>query len=815
MPKKKNTNKTITKKPDPANSMTSIFNFRSIVHPSNLSLITCLIIVCILFIPTLVRPWLLYDERILAESLYFPVAQNISEFFEILNKFGLNFNIISSNSIYSSNYVIRNCPGSQILGMIVSFLLKKEPFYYHLFNLLMHLINTSLMFFILKTVLSKNNTENVIVVLMTILWAIHPVIMEPVLLSTNFGALFSYMFFFGLLLEFLKKREKKNSNLRKYLIPIIFFIPMMVNEYIVALPLVLFVISFYFNYQSNKFFDTLKLSISEAKPYLTGLLLYIIYFLFISHYQIIQSFAGNHFTVTLERIFWLSPQIFFHIIKLILYPKILSIDQTLFIHLGKTLRDPYSTFCIVFFWCWLLIPLYLFLQRKKGASLFLLNWLLLVSLVPYLHIIFPSYILIAERYLYIPLAILIFSAAIILKNISISGNRAKLLIPILSSVLIACFTRSYFRTNDWKNNYSFINSSYKTSKNPLFKAMRLGMLGKAIVTYEPNKKALSKKYFSRTLKLLKEARIRTANLKDKYQEKLPLVIKAYGLDYESILSKIAYLDASSRCLELGQGNSIGIKILKPFIKKSKFQDPRLFELYTHLLTENGDYKKSKNLLIKANNIYPHIPYILLNLFEISNKYEKNDKDAEKYLLEVHKYFPYDIQALLNLANFYQGQKKLDKAAYYYYLFGLRTQSKLGYQQALIDYLELNNARESSLVVKKLMQVDPNDPESLYFVSKYFYKVKDYQKALNVLIKAYSISKQIETKQSSAFDIVYTLMRLYLFLGNQNKAFSLLNETANLAGDNTDSLYKLASIYKSLGLTNELNNCIKRIQMLKH
>ena len=46
-------------------------------------LFICLTIVCFLFIPTLSRPWLIYDERIISDGIYFPHANSFLEIISI------------------------------------------------------------------------------------------------------------------------------------------------------------------------------------------------------------------------------------------------------------------------------------------------------------------------------------------------------------------------------------------------------------------------------------------------------------------------------------------------------------------------------------------------------------------------------------------------------------------------------------------------------------------------------------------------------------------------------------------------------------
>lgn len=767
-----------------------------------LDLIVCLLVVCGLFIPTLIRPWLIYDERILYEGIYFPTPNTIGEIFEIIKSFGLNFSVLSSNTIYTSNYVTRTCPFGQIFGMLISFFFKKDPFYFHVFNLTLHLINTTLVYFILKLL---TNNKRFLVIVLTLIWATHPVIVEPILLSINSGATFTYMFFFAFILDFLINKHKNTSILRLLLIPILFLIPMLTNEYIVTLPFVLFIISTYGLYKNNSFKETLKRAIQETLPYFLGFLLYVIYFFFFTYYHISQAPTNSYFVIFLERVFWLAPQIFVHILKLILYPAKLSVDQTIFVNLGKSLTDLYSTLCIIIFFVWLFIPLIIFLLKKKLSNVFLLCWTFFFALLPFLHILMPSYALAAERYLYAPLAMLIVGIAIILSN----KTNQKLYLTLLSIILICCLIRSHYRTLDWKDNYSFINSTYKITSNPLFKAIRVGMLGKAVSVLEPNEEATIEAYFKESLKLLHIAKEDLIKKKEKYQENLPLVLKSYGLDYDSLLAKIAFLEASSSYLELKQDYKIALKTLEPYVKDVRKTDPTVIELYAHLLTVDGREKKAKEILLKVNEIYPNTPFILMTLVDFF--YKQNDiAKAEKYLQQALKLLPYDINVLSKAVNFYQDINKSELTAKYAYLYGLRMNSEAAYQKALFMYLNLGNLKEAKRAVDKLTLISKNNPASLYFISKYYYKVKDYQKAVSSLVNALEISKKSNTNPGLTFDIAFALTQIYLSLGNRDLALLTAKDIIMFAGNNLEVLKKLADLYKTLGLTEHANYCLQKI-----
>ncbi len=786
-----------------------------ILDIKNVDLLICMIILLVLFIPTLNRPWLTYDERIIYDSLYFPTPKSFGEIFEIFENFGSSFNLFSSNSMYSSNYIIRSCPLCLLMWTFTNFFLQKQPILFHLLNLTLHIFNTSLIYFILKITLGTTKIESSLMkrflpAILTLLWAIHPVMLESVLLSTNFGATLSYCFFFGFLLDFLMNKSRNTSLLREFLIPVIFLIPLLTNEYIITLPFVLFIISFYDTYKTNSLKKAIKVSIEETKPYFVGLIVYLIFYS-LSNNRIIHPLIGNQLIAFTERVFWLAPQIFVHFLKLVFYPKVLSTDQTLFVHLDKTLLAPYSLLCLLTLASWLLIPLYLFIKKRKAADVFLLCWTFFFALLPFLHILVPSYLLAAERYLYCPLALL----SLGLLKIILNQSNKKIFIAssiFLTLALLLCVSRSYYRALDWKDNYSFIISTYNSTKDPLVKAIKLNMLAETLNIVNPKQNETLKGQYEDVLKLLKQAKKENTELKNKCQDTLPLIVKSYGLDYDSMLAKTISLQAIIRCLKLKEDYHIGIKLLKPYINKPELLDPRIFEIYTNWLIADKKIPKAKHVLLKANSTYPHISSILMQLFDLTMKYENNKKKAEGYLKEALKYYPNDITILSRAALFYQGQKNSLLVARYSYLYGLLTQSKSAYQQALSNYLDAGKRRDAKKIVSKLLKIDPDNPETLYFISDYYYKTNNNEKALSSLIKAYSIGLNRSASPKLMFNIGYTLAKLHFLLGNKEPAITLAKEILNFTDNDNKSLIKLAKLYKSLDLKEDLNACLKKINL---
>ena len=106
----------------------------------------------------------------------------------------------------------------------------------------------------------------------------------------------------------------------------------------------------------------------------------------------------------IARVLWMAPQIFIHVINLILFPLHLSIDQTALVHFSNSYFSFYSIFCLLVS---LAVIAMWVMSFKRDKAVFVLLSGFLISLVPFLQIISPVYCLAAERYLYMPLFMLV------------------------------------------------------------------------------------------------------------------------------------------------------------------------------------------------------------------------------------------------------------------------------------------------------------------------------------------------------------------------------------------------------------------------
>ena len=456
-------------------------------------LLGTLLMVFLIYSLSLFRHWLPFDERVIYQETLFPIPKRAGDIFEIIQSFAVNYHIESMNTFFSNQMTIRSNPVAIIIWIIFSFFFQKSSFLYHLFQTTIHLTNTAIVWFIFYSItkMSKTNISGnlkyLTISLFTIMWALHSSNTEAILLTTNLTTLVTYTICFLYISNVFSRIEKNNFQFTKlYVISfsILFCLTMFLTEYGYTLPFIIFfiILSFaYKNFQSvSKAFYT---SFRISSPYFIGLILFILLSTLRSASPLIniltsQSPAGiSPVYIFVERNLWLTPQIFVHLMKLLLFPKVLSLYQSNLTPLANTLIEPYSILCTSLYILFLIGPLALFFrfQKKSFAFLFPLLYAFYFSLFPFLHIVTPTYCLSADRYCYFSLFILLFIFLLILNMVGqYFGNKSlKTTITIISCICLLLSVRTLIRIHEWNEPSSLYKSAIKTEKNPLYKGYKL------------------------------------------------------------------------------------------------------------------------------------------------------------------------------------------------------------------------------------------------------------------------------------------------------------------------------------------------------
>lgn len=670
--------------------------------------ITCLI-VFIFFSHSLNSSWKYYDEDIIFNETILPIPSNFSEAVEIIKLFGINNHFIAGNTFYSDISNIRSDPINNLLILFVFLFFQKNAFLYHLLSLSMHVLNTCLLFLIINKITKTYNYSSLSnklrffsITALTLLWSLHPANVEPILFASNWPTLLSYTLTFILVYSFLNIETKRNKLFFVSTF-LLYLITLFICEHSVTLPLILF---FYF-YATNRFLnqntsikESIKTAFKKTLPLFLVLFIFIFYFFFSPLKENIHVITNASLATTLQRIFWLSPHVFFHLVKLALSPLNLSIDQTAHVSLSDELLSTYAVFCFTFMFGLIILSMISFFQIKKKS--FFYTFILLapffLAILPFLHLISPIYNLSCERYLYAPTFFLIIGISHIL--LSYTNNIKSLRIPLfsLSIALIIFSSRAFFRTLDWNDNYSLLKSTINNSPNNLYKGLRLYMLADSIKTFqgETFEKDINR-YYQSAEELLNNALVYYKNKKLKYQNNIPEIVKYYGLDPKTLEAKTAFLIAYINYSRDEDPNK-AYDTFDPYAENLASFDTTILDFYYKILFLTKNIEKAESILQKNLNIRRLSPILFVALSDLSEYKYKDLEQTKKYLNESRKYFPYDPATLFALKRFYNIQNDANNFAHYSYLFGLRTHNPESLKEAAVIYTALNKKEKAKKII---------------------------------------------------------------------------------------------------------------------
>ena len=649
-----------------------------------------------------------FDELTIFKESYLPIPLSFSEILELIFNLGLHQHVESSNMLYSNISSLRCNPFGNFLQLLVQFFFQKNPFYYHLYALFLHLINTAIVFLILNKSASLflpeagGKIKLLFISILTVLWSTHPANIESVLLVTNANITLSYglsLLTFYLYLKF-TSNQRSLDLLKSVCLFTIFLSALLIAEFHFMLP---FILLPYAIFTARFIRDNRTRSVPVSiSPVLLATIIYIALFLLSGTKVNIQTHSSLN--LIFERVFWLSPQILFHFIKLLFFPVKLSVDQTLLVKIADYVFDPYAIFCIAFILILLVLSVFsLFNAKGKFPFFFIIFFPFLLSLLPYSQILAPVYNLASERYLYFPSFILIFGISHLIFFIVSKYSNNKIIIYLISALILTIqltySVRGYIRTLDWKDNVTLYGSAVNATENPLFKAYRRRSLTEKIFSQYPERE-VNQRIQKLTIQNLKEAIILYKKKVKKLQASVPEIVKVYGLDPETLLAKSAYILAQCN-FNLNNDPQSALKIIEPYTGNLPILDSSAITFYASLLYYTGREEQALSVLKEGYRLRPYSTRVILSLCDLIYIKYGDLKAIENYCLKAFKYFPYDSYTIYALANTYKLMNDHKKYAYFSYIFGLRNHSIEALQTAYNEYMFLNDKNNAKKVVNKI------------------------------------------------------------------------------------------------------------------
>jgi len=387
------------------------------------------------------------------------------------------FNI---SKIFTSYYIGMYQPLTTLSYAIEYKFAGLNPLLYHADNLLLHLLNVILVFFLIYSLTNKINISAIVV----LFFGIHPMNVETVAWVSARSNLLCTLFFLGGLITYIKYVRKstvhslqsteKSQSIKYYFLTLLLFIfSLLSKSAAVCFPLVLILIDYYLpglhrlncdNYDKSFKFQVLsfKLLLNKIPFFVIALLIGIVNIY--SHKEGIADTSPS-FSI-IDRIFLVCYSTSFYIIKLFI-PTGLCALHFYPVKLSGLLPIEYYLSAAFLAVVIVLIVLIKQGQLKKdilfGAFFYLFTIALVIQILS-----LGGNAITAERYSYLPYIGLVFAVGTIYDNSKIKNQKSKvknLLIYIfLFIVVIVLSATSYNRNKVWVS--SLVLYSDMIEKNP-------------------------------------------------------------------------------------------------------------------------------------------------------------------------------------------------------------------------------------------------------------------------------------------------------------------------------------------------------------
>jgi hypothetical protein len=335
-----------------------------------------------------------------------------------------------------------------ILAILYS-LFKLNPFYYHAFQLILHLSNTVLIFLFFKRIFKKRLS-----LLLSLMFLVHPINVEAVVyISAVSDTLFV---FFGLLALFLVTKTKENI-FDVLLASLLVLLSMLTKEAGVLFLVIILLYRLFFNRK-----NPLWTVIFAAIP--------LIFYSFLRFFVANTYFSGVNFVPIAEaslvdRLLTIPKIIFFYLSTFVI-PIRLSIAQEWVVRaasFGDFFVPLIVDIGVMIALVWM--GTYIIKTQKKDFLLyvFFMLWFL-IGLSIYLQVI-PLDMTVAERWFYFPIIGLLGVVGLFLTKTPFIYKQKDKVIVILVFILVIFSLRSIVRSISWYDGYTLYSHDEKINND--------------------------------------------------------------------------------------------------------------------------------------------------------------------------------------------------------------------------------------------------------------------------------------------------------------------------------------------------------------
>lgn len=326
-----------------------------------------------------------------------------------------------------------------------------KPAGFKITNLIIHLINCLLLYFLLLNMFKEFNKKKFIAFLATMIFTAHTIHTEAVTwISGRTDSLVTIWFFSSLICYIKFTEDNRKTNLVLSLI--FYFIGLITKEMIITLPLIIFLYDAVFKKRDKTFLKSkLIVYILFVAVTLFFLLIRYIVFLNVAERERYLYFYGMDGITVFATMLKTIPVY----IKLIFLPINLLYHYNGVLPDAKNLVEPAVIVSMLIIISFIIVAIVSF---KKHSVVTFCILFFFISLLPVMNIV-PTMNLMAERFLYLPsFCLSVIIMYLLLMNYDKKYYKA-LVIIIISVILIFSYL-TYKRNFDWKNN----NTLYSTAE---------------------------------------------------------------------------------------------------------------------------------------------------------------------------------------------------------------------------------------------------------------------------------------------------------------------------------------------------------------
>jgi Tfp pilus assembly protein PilF len=346
--------------------------------------------------------------------------------------------------IFSSKYVGMYQPFTTLSFALEYKFFKLDPFYYHLHNLLLHLLNCLLIFWLIYYLTKRKSAAYICM----LLFAVHPMHVESVAWITERKDVL-YAFFYLLSLIFYLKFIDRSKYHYIFLSFLFFIFSCLSKSAAITLPVVLIVLELYRSRQKDR-----KLILAKIPFFLTAILFGVITLLSQGALEEKTGLVADYSII--ERLVFASYSFFYYLYSFLI-PFNLSAFHPYPIITGSTIPAVFYVMagCTIIF----IVTGWIFLKKSNDRQ-FILNVVLdfMLFLIPVLLILQVPVgsALVAERYTYLPyLGLSLFIFRLYDKYFTGLKSWAKYGIIVLAVLfMIMMLVVTYQRVKVWKNSYT-------------------------------------------------------------------------------------------------------------------------------------------------------------------------------------------------------------------------------------------------------------------------------------------------------------------------------------------------------------------------